>query len=223
MIKSQNPIKFLVFDWDGTLMDSAGRIVSCLEYAIRTVGLPPKSPQELRHIIGLGMHEALAYLYPNEDIDSQGVAAAYRDQFMGGNTTESVLFDGVSEMLNRLEEQGYWLAVATGKSRSGLNYILKELGLQKRFHATRCADETASKPHPMMLNELMAECNFSIDETLMVGDTEFDIEMANVAKVRSVAVKGGAHHESHLKQFNPAAILDNILDLEKWLQVNNVV
>lgn len=208
---------FIVFDWDGTLMDSAGKIVACLSAAITQLGLPPRSDDQLRHIIGLGMGEAIAHLYPNEAIDANALAARYRDEFMRLNQQASPLYPGVIELLDELEARGHWIAVATGKSRIGLNHVLNEMGLAQRFHATRTADETASKPHPLMLNELMAECGYAAQQTLMVGDTEFDIQMAHAAGVDAIAVKGGAHPEEHLRQFSPLRVLDQITDLLDFL------
>jgi len=214
----EESIKFIVFDWDGTLMDSAGRIVSCMGNAIAQLGLPKRSQEQMRYIIGLGMNEAIDALFPDVDVDKHRLAAAYRNEFMIANTTPAQLYHGVREMLTELEKQGYWLAVATGKSRSGLNHVLAEMQLNKQFHATRCANETASKPNPLMLNELMDEFGFTCDETVMVGDTEFDIQMAHAAKVTPVAVQGGAHHKSHLEKFNPAIILNDITEIISWLK-----
>lgn len=213
-----NKYQLIVFDWDGTLMDSASKIVSCMAAAIDKVGLPSRTEEQMRHIIGLGMVEAIQYLYPGEDIDIHALAAKYRDEFMQIDAAPSPLYPNVNGMLDKLEKQGYWLAVATGKSRIGLNHVLKEVGLETRFHATRTADETTSKPHPMMLQELMAECGYAPEQTLMIGDTEFDIEMAHAAGVDVVAVKGGAHPEEHLKKFNPLVILDCVSDLVNWLE-----
>lgn len=210
--------KFIVFDWDGTLMDSAQKIVSCMRVAIERAGLPERTDDQMRHIIGLGMHEAIERLFPEQQVDIARLAAEYRDEFISLNQTPSPLYEGVHELLECLEDRGYWLAVATGKSRTGLDHVLAEVGLKQRFHATRTADETASKPHPLMLNELMQECGFSAAETLMVGDTEFDLEMAHAAGVAPVAVRGGAHPVEHLSQFRPLTILDRISDLIHWLE-----
>ncbi len=212
-----NKYRLIVFDWDGTLMDSAGKIVSCMRQAIDRLGLPARSEAQMRHIIGLGMHEAIAQLYPEQAIDVAALTAAYRNEFLALNQTPAPLYPGVLAMLDELEARGYWLAVATGKSRIGLDHVLAEMGLDKRFHATRTADETVSKPHPMMLREIMAECGYAAEQTLMVGDTEFDIVMAQAAGVDAVAVRGGAHPEEHLRQFKPLTILDSATDLLHWL------
>ena len=210
--------KLIVFDWDGTLMDSAQKIVDCMQVAIHKSKLPPRSDAQIRHIIGLGMHEAIEHLFPRQKIDVKRLVAEYRDEFVANNQTSSPLYEGVEEMLGVLEAQGYWLAVATGKSRSGLNHVLADMGMQQRFHATKTADETASKPNPLMLQELMAECGYAAQQVLMIGDTEFDIEMAHAAGVDVLAVKGGAHPEAHLRKFSPLAVLDRATDLLHWLQ-----
>ena len=211
--------KLIVFDWDGTLMDSAQKIVDCMHVAIQKSGLPQRSDAQIRHIIGLGMHEAIEHLFPDQVIDVKRLVAEYRDQFVSINQTVSPLYGGVTEMLDILEEQGYWLAVATGKSRSGLNHVLQEMGMQQRFHGTKTADETASKPNPLMLQELMAECGYAAEQVLMVGDTEFDLLMAQAAGVDVVAVKGGAHSEEHLRNFSPLAVLDTAADLLDFLKI----
>ncbi len=211
--------KLIVFDWDGTLMDSAQKIVDCMQVAIRQTGLPTRTDVQIRHIIGLGMNEAIEYLYPQQHVDVKRLVAQYRDEFVSLNKTLSPLYDGVTELLDTLEEQGYWLAVATGKSRAGLNHVLQEMGMQQRFHGTKTADETASKPDPLMLHELMAECGYAAEQVLMVGDTEFDLQMAHAAGVDAIAVKGGAHSEEHLRKFSPLAVLDTVADLLDFLKI----
>jgi len=210
--------QLIVFDWDGTLMDSAQKIVDCMQVAIQKNGLGQRSDAQIRHIIGLGMDEAIEHLFPGQSIDVKRLVAEYRDEFVSINQTASPLYRGVTEMLDELEAQGYWIAVATGKSRAGLNHMLADMGMQKRFHATKTADETASKPNPLMLQELMAECGYAAEQVLMIGDTEFDVEMAHAAGVDGLAVKGGAHTEEHLRKFSPLAVLDTVADLLHWLE-----
>ena len=211
--------QLIVFDWDGTLMDSAQKIVDCMRLAIQKSALPERSDAQIRHIIGLGMNEAIEYLYPQQQLDVKRLVAQYRDEFVRLNQTPSPLYAGVLDMLDALEAHGYWIAVATGKSRSGLSHILQEMGMQQRFHATKTADETASKPNPLMLQELMAECGYAADQVLMVGDTEFDLQMAHAAGVDVIAVKGGAHPEEHLRKFSPLAVLDTVADLLDFLKI----
>lgn len=214
------PYDLLIFDWDGTLMDSAGKIVSCLRKAVREAGLPPRDDDELRHIIGLGIGEAVNFLYPG-DVDAglkQRMIDVYRHQFMHADTTPSALFEGAESMLDTLERHGYLLAVATGKTRSGLTGVLRELGMERRFHASRCADETASKPDPRMLREILSELDIKPEHALMIGDTQFDIELAHNAGVAAVAVAQGAHSPDKLLQKGPMVILERVTYLLSWLQ-----
>lgn len=213
------PYELLIFDWDGTLMDSAAKIVACLRTAVAEAGLEPRSDARLRHIIGLGIHEAVDFLYPH-GIDPHAkrtLIDVYRHRFLYADNTPSALFEGVAGMLATLESQGYWLAVVTGKSRRGLNQVLAEQGLQHRFHSSRCADETASKPDPLMLREILAELDVKSSRALMIGDTQFDIEMAHRMGVDAVAVAQGAHGKDQLLEKQPLAILARITNLISWL------
>jgi phosphoglycolate phosphatase len=215
------PYELLVFDWDGTLMDSTVRIVSCLREGIRQAGLPSRDDAELRHIIGLGIREAVDFLYPGA-VDArlkQKMMEVYRHQFMYADTTPAALFEGVPAMLDMLENQGYLLAVATGKTRGGLDSVLLELGMERRFHASRCADETASKPDPRMLREILRDLDISPRRALMIGDTQFDIEMAHNAGVAAVAVAQGAHGTDKLRLKRPLVILERVTYLLSWLQL----
>lgn len=212
-----NKYKIIIFDWDGTLMDSAQKIVDSLSHAAKITGAPICSEDEYRYIIGLGMHDALAHLYPNDDIDIPALAKAYREHFYAQSATASPLFKGVPKFLEQLEAHGYWLAVATGKSRAGLDEILTEYDLHQRFQITRTADETTSKPSPHMLKEIMQETGFSADECLMVGDTEFDLDMASRAGIDAVGVTCGAHSRQALEKFSPVRMVEYTTDLLNWL------
>ena len=208
----------LVFDWDGTLMDSEAHIVASMQNAMDSLGLDPLPVTRVRSIIGLGMREAVRNLYPDADerfIDH--FAAAYRKSFMHSGCDVQQLFPGVHQVLAELEAAGYLLAVATGKGRAGLDFVLQETGLTSCFHATRCADESFSKPHPAMLEELMLVCGVDSRQTLMIGDTTFDLEMARNASTASVGVSYGVHPESSLRAYNPLTILHRIMDLPIWL------
>ncbi|MDX1251690.1 MAG: HAD-IIIA family hydrolase [Gammaproteobacteria bacterium] len=210
--------KLLVFDWDGTLMDSAARIVACFNAAIMDVGLEPLPDAAIRNIIGLGLREALDQLAPGADIVlRQQLVDRYRHHYLYANQTPSPLFPGADAMVRELGEQGYFLAVATGKGRQGLNRVLEETGCKGLFHATRCADETFSKPHPQMLLELMSELNVSPGETLMIGDTEYDLQMAKNAGTVALGVSYGAHERDRLLKCEPLACLDSFEELRGWL------
>lgn len=208
----------LVFDWDGTLMDSEARIVACLRAAIDDLSLEPRDDASLRNIIGLGLTEAINKLYPGSDGKlHQAMVERYRYHFLTANPTRSELFAGAEETLRDLAEAGYLLAVATGKGRAGLDKVLEETGLGTYFHATRCSDETFSKPHPLMLEQLMEELGSEPSQTLMIGDTEYDMQMANNARTGALAVSYGVHDRERLMQHNPLHCIDAIHELQPWL------
>lgn len=209
--------QLIVFDWDGTLMDSTGHIVSCMQHAIAELGLPALPDSAVNHIIGLGLNEAVMSLYPHADHHLiSNLADKYREIWLN-NPHDTPLFDNATELIERLSEQDYFLAVATGKSRRGLDKVLTETGLGKYFHATRCADECHSKPHPQMLEELMEHLGVEKQHTLMIGDTEFDLQMAHNAGTHSLALSHGAHKVETLQACQPKAIVDNLHQLEQWL------
>lgn len=213
--------ELLVFDWDGTLMDSEARIVACLQGAITDLGLPRKEVAELRNIIGLGLAEAIERLFPGSAADTRhALVERYRHHFLVADSTPSALFEGAREVLHDLAAQGYLLAVATGKGRRGLDKVLEETGLGPLFHATRCADETFSKPHPQMLLELMDHLGAEPRATLMIGDTEYDMEMARNARTHALAVSYGVHHPERLLKHGPLGCLQRISELPEWLREN---
>lgn len=213
------PFNLLVFDWDGTLMDSEARIVACLEAAINDLSLEPRETARLRNIIGLGLKEAIDSLYPGQDdAFHQAMVERYRYHFLTANPTHSELFAGAEETVRALNEAGYLLAIATGKGRHGLDMVLAETGLGHYFHATRCADETFSKPHPQMLEELMDELGVEPADTLMIGDTEYDMLMASNARTHALAVSYGVHEKARLLQHEPLHCLDDITELGAWLE-----
>ncbi len=210
--------RLLVFDWDGTLMDSEARIVSCLEGAIAETGAEPREPSALSHVIGLGLSEAILTLYPDGDPGFvEAFSAAYRKRFVLSDQTPSDLFEGAVKTLELLAEQGYLLAIATGKARRGLDRVLQQLNLQQRFHATRCADETFSKPHPQMLEEIMTDLDTPPAQTLMIGDTEYDMQMASNAGTAALAVSYGVHPVELLLGQGAMGHIDAIDELPAWL------
>ena len=210
--------KLIVFDWDGTLMDSEDRIVASASAALSDLCLPPLPRDRIRNIIGLGLKEAAEALLPGRSESFYGqYIDRYRHHFLEADTTPMPLFEGVTETLVDLHGQGWLLAVATGKSRRGLNRAFEETGLGELFVASRCADEAPSKPHPGMLEELMEELGVSPQETLMVGDTEYDLQMALNAGTSAVAVCYGVHERQRLLEFSPLACLQAIGELRDWL------
>lgn len=207
----------LVFDWDGTLMDSAGAITASLRDACADLALPVPSEERARYVIGLGMTDALKYLVP--DLPSVGYPALlerYRHHFQRQDR-DTTLFAGTPETLHTLRDAGFMLAVATGKSRRGLDRALEAVGLDKIFHATRCADEGFSKPHPGMLLWLLDELNITRERALMIGDTSHDMEMAAAADVARLGVAYGAHPRENLLKHHPLACLDTFTELSRWL------
>jgi phosphoglycolate phosphatase len=212
-------LNLLVFDWDGTLMDSEARIVACIQAAIEDLGLEPREVASIRNIIGLGLHEAINTLYPGSERSlHEGMTERYRYHFLTANPTTSELFAGAEETVRALSEAGYLLAVATGKGRKGLDMVLEETGLGEYFHTTRCADETFSKPHPQMLEEVMDELGAEPGETLMIGDTEYDMQMAVNARTHALAVSYGVHEKERLMKHGPLHCLDDITELNAWLE-----
>ena len=213
--------QLLVFDWDGTLMDSQARIVASMQAAMAQAQLPPRSPEAIREIIGLGMVEAVAALYPDDPQTAVGrLIPAYRRQFLELNPEPEVLFPGAAETLVHLADAGYLLAVATGKSRRGLDRVLADTGVGALIHGSRCADETASKPHPQMLKELVDEFGVCPAEAIMIGDTEFDLQMARNAGTAALAVSYGNHPRERLLSLKPLGCLDRIDALPAWLNCN---
>lgn len=185
-----------------------------MQQAAIDCALPILDDVAIQNIIGLGLPEAIQVLYPNIDIQQrQTVQLAYSQAFMKADHIPCDFFSGVEECLALLQDDGHQIAVATGKSRKGLDRVLSNLAWHNRFSATRCADETASKPHPKMLFELMQQLNYAKEDTWMVGDTEYDLEMASNAQIKSVGVSYGAHDSERLKKHNPLAIIDNMLEL----------
>ncbi len=210
--------ELLVFDWDGTLMDSIHRIVDCIKRSAVQCGCSIPSERECRNIIGLGLDEALERLFPGSSAKTKNeLIECYRSLFVSQDIGPGDLFAGVPQLLSGLKEEGYLLAIATGKGRSGLQNVLNKTGIQEIFDASRCADETQSKPAPAMLLELMEQCGVSKRQTLMIGDTVHDLKMANNAGVRAVAVSCGADEEQMLLQHAPLSCLAQTAELANFL------
>lgn len=207
----------IVFDWDGTLMDSTSTIVKCIQAAAKDLGLPVPREDAAAFVIGLGLNEALQTVIPNVDPKHYPrLVERYRYHYLSRDH-ELTLFPGVHEMLQELSQQAYFLAVATGKSRVGLNRSLNAAGLLSLFDATRCADETFSKPHPAMLQELTRELGQDMRRTVMIGDTTHDMLMANNAGAAAVAVQYGAHPLEQLAACQPLYSAASVAELHQWL------
>lgn len=208
----------VIFDWDGTLLNSLSKIAECMQLGAVDAGLAPRSETDIHNIIGLGLQEALATLYPDA-LQSQldCLTQRYSHHFLIKDQRPCALYPDVQETLDALKHAGHHIAVATGKSRRGLERGLANQGWQSFFHATRCADETRSKPDPLMLSELLQELGHDVEEALMVGDTEFDLAMAAKIGMRRVGVSYGAHSPERLGKHEPTAIIDSLAQLRDLL------
>ena len=201
-------------------MDSTSTIVSCIQAAARDLGLPVPNNKTASYVIGLGLQDAMQAAIPDLDpVHYPRMVERYRYHYLGQDH-ELTLFDGVKPMLDDLSQQGYFLAVATGKSRVGLNRAMHAAGLLSIFDATRCADETFSKPHPAMLQELTRELGQDMKRTLMIGDTTHDLQMALNAGAGSVAVRYGAHSAAELAALQPLFTAASVTELHAWLADN---
>jgi phosphoglycolate phosphatase len=209
--------ELIVFDWDGTLLDSAGAIVRAIQASCRDLGLAVPDDNRARHVIGLGLVDAMRHAVPDLQTDQyQAMVDRYRFHYLSGDH-QLTLFDGVPQMLERLHAAGHILAIATGKSRIGLDRALDHSGLRPMFQASRCADECHSKPHPQMLEELTAEFGIAATSTVMIGDTSHDLLMASNAGVAALAVTYGAHPHDHLLEHKPVTCLHSVRELDQWL------
>jgi phosphoglycolate phosphatase len=209
--------KLIVFDWDGTLMDSECKIVNCIAAAAADCGVPDPGPAASRNIIGLGLKEAMHLLFPLVDQEKQdAITERYRQHFLQHDQTAALLFPGVAEGLKNLAQRGYLLAVATGKSRRGLQRVLAETNLGHLFAVTRCADEAFSKPHPKMLEDILAFTGMTSDQALMVGDTVYDMQMAQNARMARLAVSYGVHKREQLLEHTPLACVNSFQEVCAW-------
>lgn len=213
------PYELIIFDWDGTLMDSANKIVRCFEKAVADVGVEYPGDDEVRNIIGLGLKESLDVLMPYEDESVRHqLVERYRVHFLDKDDTEMPLFEGVEPGLDTLRESGYRLAIATGKARQGLARVLDETGLVDRFEATRCSDEAVSKPHPRMVHDILAETGVTPDKCIVVGDTIYDIQMARNAESDALAVCYGVHERERLLAERPLDCVADFAAVVTWFE-----
>jgi len=212
--------ELIVFDWDGTVLDSAGAIVRAIQASCVDLDLPVPADARARHVIGLGLQDALSHAVPElAEEDYPRMVERYRHHYLSRDH-ELSLFDGVEALVASLADEGVTLAVATGKSRKGLDRALAHSGLGRFFAATRCADECFSKPHPAMLEALMDELMIRPDQTLMIGDTTHDLQMAVNAGVAALGVTYGAHPVDHLQTVPSLGCVDSVEALAEWLKQN---
>lgn len=211
--------RLLIFDWDGTLVNSIDRIVASLQVAADKCGIQPPTDAQAKAIIGLSLVEAFPVLYPhiNDDDISASFRQAYVDNYFLLEQQPSPFYPGVRDSLDNFKAAGYQLAVATGKSRRGLDHMLRNHNMLDFFHITRCADETKSKPNPLMLNEILHNLRQQPEHAIMVGDSPYDLQMANHARVPGVAVSYGAQPLEILLAEQPALSIDKFSELGDWL------
>lgn len=210
----------IAFDWDGTLFDSTALIVRSIQGAARDLGLAVPTVEQASYVIGMGLHDALAHAVPGLDpARYPELGQRYRHHYFAAQH-EVTLFAGTLEMLHELKSRHHWLTVATGKSRRGLDAALEVVELQGLFDGSRTADETAGKPNPLMLEELMREFGAEPERTLMIGDTTHDLQLARNAGTAAVGVSYGAHDHATFAEFEPLFIAHSVAELHAWLAAN---
>ena len=217
-VTSDKKFQLLVFDWDGTLADSEACIIDAMQLASTEAGFPECSKAQIRDVIGLSLEGAIELLFPEavEKVKKQ-IANRYREYYFSTSTSAVPVFEGVVDILEKLNQDNYFLAVATGKGRKGLDRSLIETGLAKYFHTTRCADETISKPDPQMLIEIIDFFGLEAPDALMIGDSEYDLQMATNAGVQAIAVSYGVHDANRLQQCAPLGVIHHITELSDFL------
>ena len=218
----QKPYDLLIFDWDGTLSDSAQLIVDAMQGAIAALGLPPREDEQIRELIGLSLDHGLKLLFPELDQAAlHALLGGYRRQWLsptGGGAAEAPLFAGAEDALNSLHAAGYGLAIATGKSRVGLDRSLRHhADIKPLFWVTKTADQTASKPDPKMLREILQELDVRPERALMIGDTEYDAAMARAIGMPALGVACGVHDAGRIRAAGALAVIESVADLPGWL------
>ncbi len=211
-------IKIAIFDWDGTIVDSIDHIADSLHKAAQDLGFPTLEKAAYKNIIGLGMIDALKALYPDaQDPDIEAIRLAYSRYFFSKEATPQQIFPGMADLIGGLRERGIGRAVATGKSRRGLDAAFQSSGLEAHFDISRCADETRSKPDPRMLEEILEFYQLRPHEAVMIGDTTYDLEMAHRIGMPSIGVRWGVHDDERLSRFTPAALVSTVSELDEVL------
>lgn len=210
--------KLVIFDWDGTLMDSADKIVNCMQSAARQCDMPVPSYEEVGHIIGISLKPAIKQLFNiSDDALAEQLVQAYKKAFIASDSTPCPLFEGVVLMLETLKKAGCTLAVATGKARRGLDRAWAQTNTGHFFSGSRTADEAESKPSPDMLLQLLGELGFTPEEAVMIGDTTYDMQMAKTIGMDRIGVSYGVHAQVHLEALAPVALVHSIKELERAL------
>jgi phosphoglycolate phosphatase len=213
-----NNYELIIFDWDGTLMDSVGRIVSCMQSAAKAENLAVPTAKQVKNIIGLSLPTAIDVLFPNCSAEiAEHIIQQYKHHYVEVDKTPTPMFANALALLTDLRDRHKILAVATGKARAGLQRVFQLSDTEHFFHTSRCADEALSKPDPQMLQSILAELNISPDKALMIGDTSYDLSMAKRAGVASIGVTYGVHNKTVLSQYDPIAIVDSLAELQVLL------
>lgn len=212
-------VRLLIFDWDGTLADSAAQIVAAMQGAIKGLGLPPRDDEAIRELIGLGLNEGLQKLYPELELDwLRRLLDGYRARWLAEGAGEAPLFAGAQQAIEELHKAGFRIAIATGKSRRGLDRSLRHhYELRSLVVNSRCADETASKPDPLMLRELLRDEGLEAEQALMIGDTEYDAAMACAIGMPALGVACGVHLPARILQAGARASIHSVRELPDWL------
>ena len=208
--------KLVIFDWDGTVMDSVTKIVNCIRSSAKLLNIVPPSDEAIKNIIGMSLEKAIDVLFPDNVAQHQALISGYKYQY-SVDTTPTPVFANVVSVLNALKEQGIVLAVATGKGRGGLDRLLEQSKLRHFFSATRTSDEAQSKPSPDMLYQLLEELGINANDAVMIGDTQIDMNMAKAAGMDRIGVTMGVHNAQQLNELSPIATVDNYLQLQQVL------
>lgn len=210
--------KLVIFDWDGTVMDSVGRIVSSMKSAAKDNSFSVPSDEQVKNIIGLSLPEATEILFPGRTIEqAELLRLSYKKHYVEVDQTPTPLFDNATNLFTQLLDQNKYLAVATGKGRDGLERIFKDTNTGHYFHTSRCAKECQSKPHPEMLEQILTELSILPHEAVMIGDTVHDMAMAKNANIDRIAVTYGVHDRDTLNEYQPKAIVDSLHELERLM------
>ena len=210
--------KLVIFDWDGTLMDSADKIINCMQIAAKHCDVPIPSADAVSHIIGISLKPAIKQLFDiDDDALAERLVLAYKEAFVSHDATPCPLFNGVQELLSALKAEGATLDVATGKARRGLDRAWSQTETGHFFSASRCADDAQSKPSPDMLLQILDELKISAQDAVMIGDTTYDMQMAKSIGMRRIGVSYGVHAQVHLEALAPETIVHSIGELQQFL------
>ncbi|WP_404339874.1 HAD-IA family hydrolase [Pseudoalteromonas mariniglutinosa] len=215
--------RLVIFDWDGTIMDSVPKIVNCLRGTAAMHNVPVPSSWQVKNVIGMSLAKAVAVLFPEHTELHPVLMSGYKQQYRELDNTETPLFTGVENTLKQLKANGILLAIATGKGRDGLERLMTSSQLKRYFNVTRCADDANSKPAPDMLEQILAYCHIKPEEAVMIGDSQLDMAMAEAAGVARIGVSFGAHSAAQLNTFAPLAVVDSYAELNAVLGLTELV